>query len=83
MVILVKLRITLCGHTRMSHDHVYTVRNMNLHLSSRQRTFVDPQTVIEVVGNSGRIRAAHLAFTSQGIQDFILCVSAEAFFEIN
>ena len=63
MIILVKLRITLCGHTRMSHDHVYTVRNMNLHLSSRQRTFVDPQTVIEVVGNAGRIRAAHLAFT--------------------
>ena len=67
MIVLVKLRVALCGHTGMTHDHVYTVRNMNLHLSSRQRTFVDPQTVIEVVGNAGRIRAAHLTFASQRI----------------
>ena len=76
MVILVKLRVALSRHASVTHHDVYAVRNVNLHFPSRQRTFEDPQTVIEVVGDTGCIRTAHLAFTSQRVQDFVLRVSA-------
>ena len=63
MIILVKLRVALCRHTGMSHHDIYTVRNMNLHLPSGNRTLVNPQAVVEVVGNARRICAAHLTLT--------------------
>ena len=56
----------------------YTVRNMNLHLPSGNRTFVDTQAVVEVIGDAGCIRAAHLTLSGEGIQNFVLCVSAQA-----
>ena len=53
MIILVKLCITLCGHTGVSHDNVHAVRNMDFHLPSGNRTLVDAQTIVEVIGNTG------------------------------
>ena len=61
VIILVKLRIALCCHVGMPHDHVYTVRNVDFHFSSGKGALVNPQTVIKVVRDTGRIRAAHLA----------------------
>ena len=43
MIVLVKLRIALCGHASMPHHDIYTVRNMDFHLPSGQGTFVDAQ----------------------------------------
>jgi len=63
MIILVELRVALCGHTGMTHHDVYAVRNVNLHLPSGKGTLVDAQTVIEVIGDTGCIRTAHLTFT--------------------
>ena len=60
VVVLVKLRITLRGHTGMTHDHVHTVRNVDLHFPSGNRALVNPQTAIKVVRDTGRIRTAHL-----------------------
>ena len=83
VVILVKLCITLCGHTGVSHDNVHAVRNMDFHFPSRNRTLVDAQTIVEVIGNTGRIRAAHLTLTSQRIQNFVFRVSVEHTFEVD
>ena len=63
VVILVELRITLCSHTGMTHDDVHAVRNVNLHLSSGKGTLVDAQTVVKVIGDARRVRAAHLTLT--------------------
>ena len=63
VVILVKLRVTLSRHTGMTHDDVHSVGNMNLHLSSGKRALVNPHTTIEVVGDTGRIRATNLTLT--------------------
>ena len=63
VVVLVKLRIALCGHTGMTHDHIHTVRNVNLHFSSGKWTLVDPKAVVKVVRDTGCIRTAHLTFT--------------------
>ena len=78
MIILVKLRIALCCHAGMAHNGIHAVRNMNLHLPSGNRTFVDTQAVVEVIGDAGCIRAAHLTLSGEGIQNFVLCVSAQA-----
>ena len=83
VVILVKLRVTLCGHTGMPHDGIHAVRNMNLHLPSGNRTFVDTQAVVEVIGDAGCIRAAHLTLSSEGIQNFVFRVSVEHTFEVD
>ena len=63
MVILVKLRIALSRHARVTHDYVDIVRQMDFHFPSGKRTFVNPHTAVEVVGDAGCIRAAHLALT--------------------
>ena len=83
VVILVKLCITLCGHAGMAHNGIHAVRNMNLHLPSGNRTFVDTQAVVEVIGDAGCIRAAHLTLTSQRIQNFVFRVSVEHTFEVD
>ena len=83
MIILVKLRVTLCGHTGMTHDSIHAVWNMNFHLPSGNRAFVDSQTVGEIVGNAGCIRAAHLTLTSQRIQDFVFRMGVEHTFEVD
>ena len=83
MIILVKLRIALCGHTGMSHDGIHAVRNVNLHLTSGNRALINPQAVIKVVGNAGCIRAAHLTLTSQRIQDFVFRMGVEHTFEVD
>ena len=83
MIILVKLCITLCGHTGVSHDSVHAVRNMDFHLPSGNRTFVDTQAVVEVIGDAGCIRAAHLTLTSQRIQDFVFRMGVEHTFEVD
>ena len=83
MIVLVKLRITLCSHTCVSHDHVYTVWNVNLHFSSGNRTLVDTQAVVEIVRDTGRIRAAHLTFASQRIQNFVFRMGTQALLKID
>ena len=83
MFVLVKLRVALGGHTGMTHDYVDIVRQMDFHLSSGKRTFVNPHTTVEVIRDAGRVGAAHLALTRQGIQNFVLRVGAQALFEVN
>ena len=63
MVILIKLRIALCSHTGMTHDHVHTVRNVDLHFPSGKWTLVDPKAVVKIIGDAGRIRAANLTLS--------------------
>ena len=63
MIILVELRITLCRHASVTHHDIYTVRNMNFHLASGKGTLVNPQTVVEVIGDACRVGAAHLTLT--------------------
>ncbi len=63
VIILVKLRVALRGHASVPHHDIYAVRNVNLHLSSGNRTLVDVQTVVEIVGDARRIRAAHLTLS--------------------
>ena len=83
VIILVKLRITLCGHAGMTHDHVHVVRNVNLHFPSGKGTLVNPQAVVEVVGDTGRIRTAHLAFSRKSIQNFVLRMGAQALLKVD
>ena len=63
MIILVKLRIALCGHTGVSHHDIYTVRNMDFHLPGGKWTLVDPKTVVKVIGDACRVGAANLTLT--------------------
>ena len=83
VVILVKLRVALSRHASVTHHDIYTVRNMDFHLPSGEGTLINPQTVIEVVGDTCRVCAARLAFSGERVQDFVLCVGAQALFEIN
>ena len=68
MVILVKLRVTLSRHAGVTHDDMDAVRDVDFHLPSGNRTLVDTQAVVEIVGNTGRVRTAHLISASQRIQ---------------
>ena len=63
MVILIKLRVALSRHASVTHHDIYTVRNMDFHLTSGKGTLINPQTVVKVVGNAGRVRAANLTLT--------------------
>ena len=83
MIILVELCIALSRHASVSHDYIHAVRNVNLHLSSGKGTLVDAQTVIEVIGDTGRVCAAHLAFSGERVQDFVLRVSAQTLLKID
>ena len=83
MIVLVKLRVTLCRHTGMTHDDVHSVGNMNLHLSSGKGTLIDAQTVIEIVGDARCVRAAHLTLSGERVQDFVLRVGAQALLKID
>ena len=83
MIVLVKLRIALCGHTGVPHHRVHTVWNVNLHFSSGNRTLVDTQAVVEIVRDTGRIRAAHLTFASQRIQNFVFRMGTQALLKID
>ena len=83
MIILVELRVALCGHTGMPHDHVHTVRNVDFHLPSGNWALVNPQTVVEIVGDARRVRAAHLTLSGERVQDFVLRVGAEALLKVH
>ena len=74
MVILVKLRITLSRHTSVTHHNIYAVRNVNLHLPSGKWTFVD---------SKAGVCAAHLTFSGERVQDFVLRVGAEALLKVD
>ena len=83
VVILVKLRITLCGHASVTHHDVYAVRNVNLHFPSGKGALVDPKAVVKVIGDACRVGAAHLAFTRQRVQNFVLRVGAQALLKVD
>ena len=83
MVILVKLRVTLCGHTGMTHHDIHAVWNMDFHFPSGKGTLVDPKAVVKVIGDAGRVCAAHLAFSGERVQDFVLRVSAQTLLKID
>ena len=83
MIVLVKLRIALCGHTGVPHHRVHTVWNVNLHFSSGKRTLVDTQAVVEIVRDARRVRAAHLTLSGERVQDFVLRVGAQALLKID
>ena len=63
MIVLIKLRVALSRHASVTHHDIYTVRNMDFHLTSGKGTLINPQTVVKVVGNAGRVRAANLTLT--------------------
>ena len=83
MIILVKLRIALCGHAGVPHDDMDAVRDVDFHLPSGNRTLVDTQAVVEIVRDTGRIRAAHLTFASQRIQNFVFRMGTQALLKID
>ena len=83
MVILVKLRVALSRHASVTHYDVYAVRNVDFHLPSGNRTLVNPQTVVEIVGDARRVRAAHLTLSGERVQDFVLRVGAQALLKID
>ena len=83
MIVLVKLRVALCRHTGMSHHDIYTVRNMNFHFPSGKGTLINPQTVVEIVGDARRVRAAHLTLSGERVQDFVLRVGAQALLKVD
>ena len=56
---------------------------MNLHLPSGNRTLVNPQTVVEIVGDARRVRAAHLTLSGERVQDFVLRVVAQSLLKID
>ena len=56
------------------HDDMDAVRDVDFHLPSGNRTLVDTQAVVEIVRDTGRVRAAYLTFSCEGIQDFVLCM---------
>ena len=83
MIILVKLRVALRGHASVPHHDIYAVRNVNFHLPSGKRTLINSQTVVEIVGDARRIRAAHLTLSGERVQDFVLRVGAEALLKVH
>ena len=83
VVILVELCIALCGHTGMTHHDVYAVRNVNLHFPSGKGALINPQTVVKVIGDACRVCAAHLTFSCESVQDFVLRMGAQALLKIN
>ena len=83
MIILVKLRIALRGHTGMSHDDIHAVGNVNLHFPSGNRALVNSQAVIKVVCNTCCVRSAHLTFSGEHVQDFVLRMSAETLLKVD
>ena len=83
VVILVKLRVTLSRHAGVHHDDMDAVRDVDFHLPSGNRTLVDTQAVVEIVRDTGRIRAAHLTFASQRIQNLVLRVGAQILFKVD
>ena len=83
VVILVKLRVALSRHASVTHYDVYAVRNVNLHFPSGKGTLINPQTVVEIVGDARRVRAAHLTLSGERVQDFVLRVGAQALLKID
>ena len=83
MIVLVKLCIALSRHASVTHHDIYAVRNVNLHLSSGKGALINAQTAVEAVGNTCRVRTAHLAFSCQSIQNFVLRMGAQALLKIN
>ena len=83
VIILVKLRVALCRHAGMPHDHIHAIRSMNLHFPSGKGTLVDAQTIVEIVGDARRVRAAHLTLSGERVQDFVLRVGAQALLKID
>ena len=83
MVILVKLRVALSRHASVTHYDVYAVRNVDFHLPSGNRTLVDTQAVVAIVRDTGRVRAAYLTFSCEGIQDFVLRMGTQALLKVD
>ena len=83
VIILVKLCIALCCHAGMTHDNIHVVGQVDLHLPSGQGTLVDAQTVVEVVRDAGRIRAANLTLSCESVQDFVLRMGAETLLKVD
>ena len=71
MVVLVMLRVALGRHTGMPHHDVYTARYMQPKFMGGQRALVYLHPAAEVVGDAGRVGAAHFAFPGERVQDSI------------
>ena len=56
---------------------------MNLHFPSGKGTLINPQTVVEIVGDARRVRAAHLTLSGERVQDFVLRVGAQALLKVD
>ena len=81
MVVLVELFVALCRHTGVPHNDVYTARHAQAQLAGWQRALEDAQPSAEVIGDAGRIRAAHLAFAGERVQDAVLFAAWSACFD--
>src|SRR5699024_7032084 len=83
VIILIAFFAALCRHTGVTHHNVYTARNMQMHLVSRERPLVNPHASGEVVGNAGGVRATYLAFPGERVQDFVLLSCSEFLVVVN
>ena len=83
VVVLVKLRIALGGHARVTHHDVYVVGQVDFHFPSGKRALVDAHTTIEVVRDAGCIGAAHLALSCKSIENSILHMGAQALLKVD
>ena len=83
MIVLIELSIALGRHSRVTHDYVDVMWQVNFHLSSGQRALINTHAAIEVVRNTSRVCAAHLAFSGERVQDFVLRVSAQTLLKID
>ena len=83
MIILVELRVALCGHTGMTHDRVHTVWNVNLHFSSGKGALINAQTAVEAVGNTCRVRTANLTLSCESVQDFVFRMGTQALLKVD
>lgn len=77
VVVLVAHGVALCGHTGVSQNDADAGRHAQPQPVRGQRTLENPQPPAEVVGDAGRIRAAHLSLASQSVENTFFVMRRE------
>ena len=77
VVVLVKLRIALCGHTGMAHNDPAVCWNTEPHPVRRYGTFVDAQMPVRAVRDASSVCAALFTFRRQYGEDAALLLGTE------
>ena len=71
MIIEVVCRFALCGKSGVSHDNMNPVGYTEFELMRSERAFVNFDVALKVVGDAGRIGAAHFAFLGEYLQNLV------------